>query len=182
MNTKKEQRKSCLAKRKKRTIIAKKMGDFIIFKRICKIIREKNIKEIGIYWSKKYEVDTEQIIDYCLKNNIKVFLPKIINKQEMIFLEYKDKSDLILNTTSNVYEPKQTKNPKTDLKFIIVPMVGYDHQLNRIGYGGGYYDRFLENKNIYKIGIAYKVQKVDKVITDKYDVPMDLIISNYFIF
>lgn len=178
MNTKIAQRENCLLKRKKIKKISKKIADFIIFKKTRKFLLQKNVKEIGIYWSKKYEVNTHKIIDYCLKHNIKVFLPKIIDKKEMIFLEYKYKNNLIFNKLSNVYEPKKVNKAKTNLKFMIIPMVGYDNKLNRIGYGAGYYDRFLTKKDIFKIGIAYKSQKVNNVITKKHDIKIDMIISN----
>jgi 5-formyltetrahydrofolate cyclo-ligase len=56
-------------------------------------------------------------------------------------------------------------------------MVGYDDNLNRIGYGGGFYDKFLQTRTMFKIGIAYKVQKIQKVNAEKHDIKMDLIIT-----
>ena len=60
---------------------------------------------------------------------------------------------------------------------IIVPGLLFDKNNNRLGYGGGYYDRFLANNNIYKIGICFSNFLVDKIIIDKNDIKMDEVIT-----
>ena len=66
-----------------------------------------------------------------------------------------------------------------------MPLVAYDDKLNRLGYGGGYYDRLIEKlskkKKILKIGLALSVQKIKKVPTNKYDQKLDYIITNKYI-
>ena len=65
---------------------------------------------------------------------------------------------------------------------IFIPLVGFDKNLNRLGYGGGYYDRYLKKMNrrkkILKIGLAMEVQKIEKIPTDKYDQKLDYIVTN----
>ena len=60
-------------------------------------------------------------------------------------------------------------------------MVAFDYNLNRLGYGGGYYDRYLakffKKKKIIKIGIAYSFQKLVKIPTNKYDIKLDYIVT-----
>ena len=60
-------------------------------------------------------------------------------------------------------------------------MVAYDKNLNRIGYGGGFYDRYIKKikkfKKVITIGFAYSFQKIKKVPIDKYDVKLDFIIN-----
>ena len=64
---------------------------------------------------------------------------------------------------------------------LIIPLVAFDYNLNRLGYGGGYYDRylakFLKKKKIIKIGIAYSFQKLVKIPTNKYDIKLDYIVT-----
>ena len=64
---------------------------------------------------------------------------------------------------------------------LLIPLVAFDENLNRIGYGGGFYDRYInrirENKRILKIGVAYSFQKVKKIIPNKYDIKLDYIIT-----
>ena len=61
---------------------------------------------------------------------------------------------------------------------VIVPGLMFDKSGNRLGYGGGYYDRFLENKNIYKIGICFKEFLVGELKSLNHDIKMDLIITD----
>ena len=64
---------------------------------------------------------------------------------------------------------------------LLVPLVGYDGNLNRLGYGGGFYDRYIEKiekiKNVIKIGIAFSFQKITSVPTNNYDKKLDFVIT-----
>jgi len=64
---------------------------------------------------------------------------------------------------------------------LLIPLVAFDKNLNRLGYGGGYYDRLItklsKKKKILKIGLAFSFQKVDKVPTNKYDQKLDYIVT-----
>ena len=79
--------------------------------------------------------------------------------------------------------------PKSKTKLIpsilLIPMVAFDNKLNRMGYGGGYYDRFLkkyEKKNIIKVGIAITCQEVKKLPTNVFDKKMDYILTDKKLF
>ena len=64
---------------------------------------------------------------------------------------------------------------------MLVPLVAFDKHLNRIGYGGGFYDRYIKkikkNKNIITIGFAYSFQKVKEIPTNKYDIKLDFVVT-----
>ena len=68
---------------------------------------------------------------------------------------------------------------------LFIPLVAFDNNLNRLGYGGGYYDRLItkisKKKKIIKIGLAFSVQKIDKVPINKYDQKLDYIVTNKYI-
>ena len=68
---------------------------------------------------------------------------------------------------------------------LLIPLVAFDKNLNRLGYGGGYYDRLIEKlskkKNIIKIGLAFSIQKVDKVPINIYDKKLDYVVTNKYI-
>lgn len=73
-----------------------------------------------------------------------------------------------------------TDQPEPDVKFdvIIVPMLGFDGKLQRVGYGGGYYDRFLANQSqAQKIGVCFEAGKVAQIPAETHDVPLDKIIT-----
>ena len=67
---------------------------------------------------------------------------------------------------------------------IFIPLVGFDKKLNRLGYGGGYYDRFLarlsKKKKILKIGLALFDQEINRVPVNKYDQKLDYIVTNKY--
>ena len=65
-----------------------------------------------------------------------------------------------------------------DIDLVICPMVAFDHHKQRMGYGAGYYDRYLPRcKNAFVMGIAFEAQRMDNIITDEYDIAMNAIIT-----
>ncbi len=66
----------------------------------------------------------------------------------------------------------------TNFDAIIVPMLGFDNRLQRIGYGGGYYDRFLAGQpKALKIGVCFEIGRVDKLPAEPHDIPLDIVIT-----
>ena len=97
----------------------------------------------------------------------------------MNFYKYSFKNPLKINNLG-IPEPTMTVN-KIIPDLIFVPMVGYDNNLNRLGYGGGFYDRYIEKnsklKKIIKIGLAFSFQKIKKVPINKFDKKLDMIVT-----
>ena len=81
--------------------------------------------------------------------------------------------------------PEPEKNKKVIPDIILVPLVAFDKKLFRIGYGGGYFDRYigktLNKKNILKVGVGYSFQKIDKIPINKFDKKLDIIITEKYI-
>ena len=142
-----------------------------------------NSKNIMLYLSFNNEVNTYPLVTLCLDNDKTVIAPYCIHAQRKI-IPYKINdltTDLIISTFG-VMEPKHDllQEAKTeDIDLIIVPGVVFDKHCNRIGFGAGYYDRFLpqKSKTTHTIGIAYDYQIVDEIPTGEYDVPLDFIIT-----
>ncbi len=167
-------RKEVLEKRKK--IILKKEKDEIIKQKVLKNKNVQETKNILIYVSKKDEVYTFNLIKELLRLKKNIYLPKVEAK-EINFYQIKSLKELKLGFF-NIYEP--IGNLKlTDFKesIIIVPGLLFDKFNNRLGYGGGYYDKFLENKKIYKIGLCYKEFLVNELSVLEHDIKMDLVIT-----
>ena len=78
--------------------------------------------------------------------------------------------------------PEPTSDKIVIPSILLVPLVAFDKHFNRIGYGGGFYDRYInkvkKNKNILTIGLAYSFQEIKKVPTNKYDIKLDFIITD----
>jgi 5-formyltetrahydrofolate cyclo-ligase len=153
---------------------------------ICnKIIDSKEYKQaknIHIYKSFGCEVQTAKIIEQAFADGKLVIVPKILSEGEMqhtqiypetIFTQ--DKYNIESPTQNyDYFDPCQIQ--ANDL--ILVPVVAFDSKNNRIGYGKGYYDKFLANLNCKKIGIAFDCQLVGDFDADPWDIQLDYIQTN----
>ena len=147
----------------------------IIKNKILELDIYKKSNVIAMYASMKSEVDTKELINESLLLGKKVLLPRIINKNKMIFIEVNNDTEYERNSFG-VLEPIGEEIKDIDL--IIVPGVAFDKSNNRLGYGRGYYDKYLSNKDIYKIGICYSEQLIDKIEVEDHDIKMDLVIKD----
>ena len=148
---------------------------------ICNKIIELDIyqksKVICLYKAMNDEVDTDYLIDYSLKNKKTVLLPRV-GDNELVFYKI-DYNTKYTKSCFGVLEPNENANIYSDkMDLIICPGVCFDSFHNRLGYGKGYYDRFLKGQNIYKVGICFDIQLIAKVPTNNLDIEMDLIITD----
>ena len=130
---------------------------------------------VGVYVSLPGEVDTIALITEMLKTH-HVCVPKVIG-DDMVFYYIHSLNDLqegyfhVLEPTTNEIADPQ------DIDLMIVPMLAFDQNLYRVGYGKGFYDRYFASSfQGYKLGIAFSFQKVDDFDKDRYDIPLDEII------
>ena len=135
-------------------------------------------KKIGLYYSIGSEVSTFDIIQYLRKKKYTISLPVLERNSKMSFYEWNEKSPLKIN---NYGIPEPIKFKKITPSTLIIPIVAFDAKLNRLGYGGGFYDRFIskleKTKKILKIGLALSCQKINKVPTNRFDKKMNYIIT-----
>ena len=186
MKSKLTLRQKCL---EKRDIIFKKKGNnclknIDINVIISEIKSKLKILSIAIYYPIKSEISPLKIIKICQNLSIEICLP-VINKNtnELIFSKFDDKKCFSKNKYG-IIEPRKIKQIIPDI--IFVPMVGFDLNLNRLGYGKGYYDRIISKlrkiKNIFVIGLAYDSQMVTCIPTENHDEKMDVIITDKYIY
>ncbi len=150
------------------------------FKHILKILREKKVqgKIIGGYYPYNYELDIMKILNDFEKKNFLISLPKVRKNFKMDFFYWSVKEPLKINKYG-IAEPISNKIVYPNI--FIVPLIAYDEKLYRIGYGGGYYDRYLKKikkrKKVITIGLAYSFQKVKKIPINKHDIKLDFVIT-----
>ena len=140
------------------------------------ILRYKNI---FLYKHFKKEVRTDKIIKYLLNNNTNVYLPICYtdNLQMSFGQIFNLKSELKKNNYG-IEEPAVQSDEKTTIDCIIVPGIVFSKSGNRIGFGCGYYDKFLNShKQCFKIGLCYEFQLYEEIPTESFDVPMDIIVT-----
>jgi|TARA_B100001093_G_scaffold307801_1_gene293752 5-formyltetrahydrofolate cyclo-ligase len=151
----------------------------INFNTLNKILNKINIKDkcIGGYFPYNYEVDALKILNKLEKNYI-IGLPKIKKNFDMDFFQWSSKDPLTINKYGI---PEPTSKKIIYPSILLIPLLAFDKYLNRIGYGGGYYDRYIKKiktkKNILTIGLAYSFQKVKVIPVNKYDKKLDYIIT-----
>ena len=153
---------------------------FISPSKFLKFLERKKIKSkiIGGYYPFNYEIDTLDILKKLEKKNYFVSLPKICKNNKMNFYQWTYKDPLSIN----IYGiPEPISKKKVNPEILLVPLVAYDSDFNRLGYGGGFYDRYIlsaqRNKKIIKIGLGFSFQKIDKLPVNKYDKKLDYIIT-----
>ena len=137
-----------------------------------------NLKNLGGYYPTNYEIDDLNILEYFEKKNYNILLPIIKKNNQMEFFNWTKNNPLKINKYG-IPEPVSSKLYYPDI--LLVPLVGYDNNLNRLGYGGGFYDRYIEKiekiKKIVKIGLAFSYQKIKSIPVNKYDKKLDFIIT-----
>ncbi len=152
----------------------------ISFNSIFKVLKKKKCKGkiLGSYYPYNYEFDVTEILEKFRIKNYLISLPKIKKNFDMDFYQWSLKDPLKLNKYG-IPEPISNKIIYPDI--LLVPLVAYDKNLNRIGYGGGFYDRYIkrlkEKKKVITIGLGYSFQKVKKIPTNKYDMKLDFVIN-----
>ena len=149
-----------------------------IFKKLETIINNNSLVVAG-YLSVRSEVNLIIFLNFLLKKKFSICLPYIKNpKSSLIFKEFTQQSKLV-SGKFNIKYPNTEKLLTPNI--ILVPLVGFDSFKNRIGYGGGYYDRTigcLEKKNeVLKLGIAFDEQETMKIPKEKYDKRLDIIVT-----
>lgn len=182
VKTKTELRKFMMEKRKALSKEQKKKFDLIIFSKVIKSNYYKKATKIFIFVSREDEVNTIDIINHALNHNKIICVPKVISKlQGMEVLEIKSLMDLEPGKFG-ILEPKlgNTIIKGETIDLVLLPGLAFDKEGGRLGYGGGFYDRYLTKitSNTPKIGIGYDFQIIAKVIMERYDNYIDGVITN----
>ena len=145
---------------------------------LSKLMKTKVISEaesIGCYYSIGSEVQTVELISHLLNEKKSVSLPKI-SSNTMSFRIIGDLSRLEKGEF-DIPEPKDNAPIQEKHDVILVPCVGLDNEGNRIGYGKGFYDKYLVGDNAIKIALSYSKQIVKSIPVSAQDIKMDWIIT-----
>ncbi len=172
-------RNKFLSQRKKKYIKGSKFNFNLIFNLIKKHFSKKKIIIAG-YYPSFYEVDILNFLEIATKKNFKIVLPVIKPLFKINYNPWVFKDPLYVNKYG-ILEPFNSEK-KIIPDLILVPLVAFDNNLNRIGYGKGYYDRSLKkikekNKKAISVGVAYSFQKCRKIPVNSNDFKLDYIFT-----
>lgn len=180
---KKEFRKNVIRLRKEKKLDFIMENSEIITNKLLQMDCVKNAKTIMLYLDFNNEVATDSLINKLISQG-KIVTSPITLKEErkLIPSQITDLKNGIQYGAYNIREPKPECSPVVnvnELDLVIVPAVAYDKDCYRLGYGGGFYDRFLENlrEDAITIGIAFDLQIFDSVPKEAHDAQLDYIVT-----
>lgn len=172
-------RKEVLKARKKLTPLEIMFASDKISEYVLSLDELNEAESVLIYADYNNEVMTDKLVLSLMMKGKKIYMPKVFG-DEMEFFRVFSLDELEVGAF-NIREPIDIEDLKYEYKpkdLIIMPGVAFDEDGNRIGYGKGYYDRYLEEKTeLIKVGICFKIQIVDKIPAQDTDVKLDYIIS-----
>ena len=189
MTTKKQLRKEVLQLRDSLTELERKEKSDSITKRVSSINEFCDADQYLLFASFRSEVDTSSLLSQALESHKPVYVPKVLGK-EMKFYQI-ESLDELEQGYQGIPEPREEKHrefePIPDQKlFVLVPGAVFDKEGGRIGYGGGFYDKFLESlenkvprENLCKMAVAYGCQIIESGIIpqESYDISPDYIVT-----
>ncbi|PLO67956.1 5-formyltetrahydrofolate cyclo-ligase, partial [Klebsiella michiganensis] len=139
---------------------------------------------VAVFLSFDGELDTRPLIDQLWRAGKRVYLPVLhpFSPGNLLFLHYHPSSDLVVNRL-NIREPKLDVRdvlPLSQLDVLVTPLVAFDAAGQRLGMGGGFYDRTLQNwrqHRLQPVGYAHDCQQVDALPTEQWDIPLPAVIT-----
>ncbi|MBF0542274.1 MAG: 5-formyltetrahydrofolate cyclo-ligase [Nitrospirae bacterium] len=181
MNNKSEIRREILKIRDNLSPELRHIKDIEIAKRILSLPQYQAAQTILFFASFRSEVDTFSLINNAFNTGIKVILPKVIRDEKcLIISEINSLKDLQLSKMGILEPISPHVFPINEINLIIMPGAAFDHKRNRLGYGGGYYDKLLAEmtKITQTIAIAYQEQIIPEVPVEPHDIKVDMIITD----
>jgi 5-formyltetrahydrofolate cyclo-ligase len=160
-----------------------------VCKRICALAEFKTAQHIAAYFAVNGEIGLAPVIDRALSQGKQIYLPNL-DQKTLRFSPYDHAQKMRINRYK-LPEPDvaddEMLNP-SDLDLVLVPLVVFDAARNRIGMGGGFYDRSFafrkasDNHSPLLIGIAHELQKVDQLVPEEWDVALDMVVTDQAIY
>ena len=165
------------------TALQQQQAEDSITQQALALIEERNAQHIALYLSFDGEISTDKLIKILWAQGKQVYLPVLhpFNPNHLLFLRYLPDTPMLKNKFG-ILEPKlnvQSVLPLEELDILFTPLVAFDKQGNRLGMGGGFYDRTLQNwrnSSFIPVGLAHQCQQVEQLPTEAWDVPLHQIL------
>ena len=165
------------------TALQQQQAEDSITQQALALIEERNAQHIALYISFDGEISTDKLIKILWAQGKQVYLPVLhpFNPNHLLFLRYLPDIPMLKNKFG-IWEPKlnvQNVLPLDELDILFTPLVAFDKQGNRLGMGGGFYDRTLQHwqkSPFIPVGLAHQCQQVEQLPTEAWDVPLHQIL------
>ena len=173
-------------RQRRRALTPEQQHDFALrmAERIAAHPRILAAQNVAVFLSFDGELDTGPLIERLWQQGVRVYLPVLhpFSAGNLLFLRYAPDT-LLVSNRFNILEPQlDVRNvlPVGELDVVLTPLVAFDSAGQRLGMGGGFYDRTLQNwqhAGPYPIGLAHDCQQVDKIPTEHWDIPLPEIVT-----
>jgi 5-formyltetrahydrofolate cyclo-ligase len=148
------------------------------------LLNHINSDYVGSYVDYNFELSTNSLNKYLIEKNINICLPKINSQsKEINFFKFSTGTKLIKNKY-NILEPEVT-NEIIFPKLVLVPLLAFNESGFRLGYGGGFYDKYFssqEEKDIIKVGLGFSFQKANQIPIESHDQKLDWILTESYLY
>jgi 5-formyltetrahydrofolate cyclo-ligase len=145
--------------------------------RLRALLLERPVMTLGVYWPFQAEFDPRALIDWVIAQGLAVALPAVVDRKGPLEYRAWRPGEALVDGVWNI--------PIPELRHVVVPqavlapLVGFDLECYRLGYGGGYFDRTLAafSPRPLAIGVGYEISQIETILPQSFDIPMDVIVT-----
>ena len=141
------------------------------------VLIERSVSTLGVYWPFQAEFDPRALIDWVIAQGFAVALPAVVDKKGPLEYRAWRPGEALVDGVWDIPIPEVRKVVLPQA--VLAPLVGFDPQCYRLGYGGGYFDRTLAvfSTRPLAIGVGYEMSQIETIFPQPFDIPMDVIIT-----
>ena len=141
------------------------------------LLLERPVMTLGVYWPFQAEFDPRALIDWVIARGFAVALPAVVDKKGPLEYRAWRPGEALVDGVWDIPIPKAREVVVPEA--VLAPLVGFDRQCYRLGYGGGYFDRTLAafSTRPLAIGVGYEVSQIESILPQSFDIPMDVIVT-----
>ena len=145
--------------------------------RLRALLDEPTVSILGVYWPFQAEFDPRPLIDWLSARGSKVALPAVVDKKGPLEYRAWRPGEPLVDGVWNI--PIPCKREIVVPQAVLAPLVGFDRQCYRLGYGGGYFDRTLAalSPRPRAIGVGFELSRIETIYPQSFDVPMDVVVT-----
>jgi 5-formyltetrahydrofolate cyclo-ligase len=138
---------------------------------------ERPVTTLGVYWPFQAEFDPRALIDWVIAQGFAVALPAVVDKKGPLEYRAWRPGEALIDGVWNIPIPEVRKVVLPQA--VLAPLVGFDRQCYRLGYGGGYFDRTLAAlaPRPLAIGVGFEMSQMETIFPQSFDIPMDVIVT-----
>jgi 5-formyltetrahydrofolate cyclo-ligase len=145
--------------------------------KLLALLAEQPVTTLGVYWPFQAEFDPRALIDRAIGQGFGVALPAVVDKKGPLEYRAWRPGEALVDGVWNIPIPEVRKVVLPQA--VLAPLVGFDRQCYRLGYGGGYFDRTLAalSPRPLAIGVGFEMSQIETIFPQSFDIPMDVIVT-----